>query len=238
MKTLRIVVVMLASICVAAGVAVRVTGSVLAQDEPWIETELARESFRDESWRDRWVVEGGGAFSVADGRLRVNTPQATIWWRQPLPADVSVTLTAGVDEPSEKNAANLNLIIHARELDGGPYRFGRSGQYEEYHRVPNYIFTLTGGFQEGWSRVRRNPGFAMLSEERSTRSEVGRTYRIRVVVAGGRLRYWLDGKLIHDARDKQPLLGGHFALRTWSSRVWWSDVRFAAMSPKPPAPAP
>jgi uncharacterized protein DUF6250 len=231
MTTSRLCVALaLIAAAAAATGAVRTTGPVQVEEEYWIEAELARETFRDASWRDRWVVEGGGEISASEGRLKVDSPQATIWWRQPLPADVAITLTAGVDGPAENNAANLNLFFHAREVDGGAYRFGRSAVYEDYHRIPNYIVTLTGGFQEGWSRVRRNPGFEMLSEERSTRSEVGRTYRIRVVLAGGRLRYWLDGKLIHDVRDKQPLPGGHFGLRTWRSRVYWSDVRFAALS--------
>jgi hypothetical protein len=231
MKLGRVAVVMLVSTCAAtAGASWPTAAPVQVEEEYWVEAELAREAFRDASWRDRWVVEGGGEIAAGDGRLTVNSPQATIWWRQPLPADVAITLTAGVDGPAENNAANLNLFFHAREVDGGAYRFGRSAVYEDYHRIPNYIVTLTGGFQEGWSRVRRNPGFEMLSEERSTRSEAGQTYRIRVVIVGGRLRYWLDGKLIHDVRDKQPLPGGHFALRTWRSHVWWSDVRFAVLT--------
>ena len=200
--------------------------------DTWIETELARESFNSANWRERWVVEGAPELSVRDGRLVVVTEQATLWWREPLPANVAITLTAGVDGPAENNAANLNLILHARELDGRAYRFGRSARYEDYHAIPNYIVTLTGGFQEGWSRLRRNPGFTILSEERSTRSEVGRTYQIRVLLADGRVRYWLDGKLIHDAVDPKPLPGGHFALRTWRSRVWWSDIRLVEVSRK------
>jgi Domain of unknown function (DUF6250) len=197
--------------------------------EEWIETELMREPFDAATWRKRWLVEGGAELSVRDGRLSVVTLQATLWLRQPLPTDVAIELKAGVDAPAENNAANLNLIVHARERDGTPYRFGRSAQYEQYHVIPNYIATLTGGFREGWSRLRRNPGFTILSEEVSTRSEVGRSYRIRLLVAGGRIRYWLDGKLIHDAVDPQPLPGGHLALRTWRSRVWWSDIRVAAL---------
>ncbi|HYD85485.1 MAG TPA: DUF6250 domain-containing protein, partial [Opitutus sp.] len=198
-------------------------------------TELVRERFEDDRWRKRWKLEGNATLAVNDGRLSIVTsdapgvePAATLWWAEALPADVLIEAIAGVDEPAENNAANLNLILHASEPDG-PYRFGRSGRYGEYQKIPNYIVTLTGGFQEGWSRVRRNPGFVQLSEERSTRSEIGRTYRIRVLLAGGRLRYWLDGRLVHDVRDSQPLDGGHFALRTWRSRVWWSDISIASV---------
>lgn len=203
--------------------------------ETWRITELAHERFDDAHWRERWRLEGNATLEAGGGRLSIVTreeaglePAATLWWAEALPADVLIEATAGVAAPAEGNAANLNVILHARETDG-PYRFGRSGRYGEYQTIPNYIVTLTGGFQEGWSRVRRNPGFVQLSEERSTRSEVGRTYRIRLLFADGRLRYWLDDRLIHDVRDPRPLDGGHFALRTWRSRVWWSDLRIAAV---------
>jgi hypothetical protein len=64
---------------------------------------------------------------------------------------------------------------------------------------------------------------------------VGRAYRIRLLIAGGRIRYWLDRQLVHDARDPEPLPGGHSPLRTWRSRVWWSDIRFAAVKRTPKA---
>jgi hypothetical protein len=194
----------------------------------WTETEIARETFGAD-WQKRWVLEGNANLSVRDGRLHVVSPESTLWWREPLPADVAIELTAGVDGSADENAANLNLILHARELDGASYRFGRSAKYEEYHSVPNYIATLTGGFQPGWARLRRNPGFTILSENTSIRSVAGGTYRIKLLVAGGQLRYWLDGRLVHDVVDPRPLKGGHFALRTWRSRVWWSDIRFASV---------
>lgn len=231
--------VILSLIVVACGVVMSVAPSasgLQGEADTWVEIELARESFNPANWRDRWVVEGAPELSVRDGRLMVATEQATLWWREPLPANVAIELRAGVDGPAENNAANLNLILHARELDDRAYRFGRSARYEDYHAIPNYIVTLTGGFQAGWSRLRRNPGFALLSEARSTRSEVGRAYRIRVLVAGGRLRYWLDGQLIHDAVDPKPLPGGHFALRTWRSRVWWSDIRIAEVRRRTKSP--
>jgi|GEM_PF-1004096 Domain of Unknown Function (DUF1080). len=212
--------------------------SVEVDGETWQAVELIHETFADETWRERWVVEGDPEAVAREGRIHVVTPRepsasdaATLWWREPLPANVLIEFTAGSTFPAdETNAANLNLFVHARELDGGAYRFGRSGSYGEYHKIPNYIFTLTGGFQEGWARARRNPGFHLVSEDRTWRSEVGQSYRFRVLIAGGRLRCWIDGKQVHDFRDPDPLPDGHFALRTWRSRVWWSDVRVAALT--------
>jgi hypothetical protein len=207
----------------------------------WLATPLAHETFADDAWRQRWTIEGHADVSVAENELHVATkpavddtnPGATLWWHEELPADVLIEFMAGAELPAEDNAANLNLILQARESDGSPYRPGRSGKYDEYHSLPNYILTLTGGFQEGWARVRRNPGFGLLAENRAIRSELGKNYHVRVALTGGRIRCWINGRLIHDVRDASPLPGGRLALRTWRSRVWWSDVRIYALRPAP-----
>lgn len=205
----------------------------------WLATEVAHETFAGDSWRQRWTLEGPADVTVAQNELHVATkpaadgtnPGATLWWRDELPADVLIEFMAGAELSAEDNAANLNLILQAREADGSPYRPGRSGKYDEYHSFPNYILTLTGGFQEGWARVRRNPGLGLLAENRGIRSEPGKNYHVRVALTGGRIRCWLNGRLIHDVRDANPLPGGRLALRTWRSRVWWSDVRIYALRP-------
>lgn len=227
-----------AAFVVAAAVADAGDDYVTIDNVVWQVRPLGQETFKDSDWRARWALEGNATVTVRDGGMLVVTseakseePAATLWWREPLPADVMVQLTARPVAPVEGNAANVNLFFHAREADGSPYRFGRSGRYGEYHTIPNYIMTLTGGFQEGWARLRRNPGFRLLHEDASVRSEVGGTYRIRVVIAGGRIRYWINDRLIHDQRDEAPLPGGRFALRTWRSRIRWAEIRFFALEP-------
>jgi len=189
---------------------------------------LHREKW-DAKWASRWVVEGDAEVKVKDGKLWVQSidaakPKAsTIWYKDDLPDNIIVRFKAKVLPPKENNAANLNFFLHARELDGKPLRFGRSGAYTEYHKIPNYIVTLTGGVQPGWSRVRRDPGFNMIHES-EVRSEVGKEYEIAVTVQNGRIRHYLNGKLCHDVTDPKPLPGGKFALRTWSTNACWDDV--------------
>jgi hypothetical protein len=193
----------------------------------WLRTER----FDEPDWLSRWFVEGTSEVRARDGRLRVRTTDpktpnvATIWYRTVLPPDVFIRFRATAVPPAEKNAANLNLFLHARERDGSPVRFGRSGQYKEYHAIPNYIVTFVGGYRDGWSRARRDPGFNLLHEA-EVRSEVGQEYTVTVTMHKGRLRYYLDGKLIHDVTDEAPIPGGRFALRTWSTNAWWDDVEF------------
>ncbi len=198
---------------------------------------LARETFDRPDWVSRWRPEGDSEVAVRDGRLCVrnldpSTPNvATIWYRPELPANALVRFRAKAVPPADHNAANLNLFLHAREKDGSPVRFGRSGEYKEYHEIPNYIVTLVGGYRPGWSRARRNPGFH-LRHEAEVRSEVGREYRIAVAVQDGRLRYYLDGKRLHDVTSPDPLPGGRFALRTWSTNAWWDDIEIGRIVPE------
>lgn len=192
---------------------------------------LARESFDRDDWVSRWVVEGDSVVKVDDGKLHIGRtdPQAknvaTVWYRPELPANVIVRFRAKPVAPAKNNAANLNVFLHAREKDGSPVRFGRSGDYKEYHKIPNYIVTFVGGYRPGWSRARRDPGFNLLHEA-EVRSEIGTEYRVALTFVDGRLRYYIDGKRIHDVTDAEPLPAGRFAIRTWSTTAWWDDVEF------------
>lgn len=192
---------------------------------------LARESFEHDDWAARWFAEGDSEVSVRDGKLwiRGTVPEiknvATVWYRPELPQNAVVRFHAKAIEREWDNAANLNLFLHARENNGSPVRFGRSGNYPDYHEFPNYIVTFVGGVRPGWSRARRNPGFELLHEE-DIRSEVGTEYEITVTIVDGHLRYYLDGKRIHNVHDSQPLPAGRFALRTWNTDGWWDDFEF------------
>jgi hypothetical protein len=201
-------------------------------DETYRVEWLAHERFDD--WPYRWFAEGNSEAKVIDGKLWIRNldPEranvATIWFRPELPADVIVRFRTKAVPPAEQNAANLNLFLHARELDGTSLRFGRSGQYSEYHGIPNYIVTFVGGYRPGWSRARRDPGFNLL-DEADVRSEIGREYAIAVTVQEGRLRYYLDGQKVHDVQDPEPLPGGKFGIRTWSTNGWWDDVEIGRL---------
>jgi len=192
---------------------------------------LARETFDREDWVMRWFAEGDSEVSVRDGKLwiRGTVPEAknvaTVWYRPELPQNAIVRFRASAVERDWDNAANLNLFLHAREDDGSPVRFGRGGNYPEYHSFPNYIVTFVGGVRPGWSRVRRNPGFEMLAEA-DVRADVGAEYEITVTIADGRLRYYLNGERIHDVQDPGPLPGGRFGIRTWNTDGWWDTIEF------------
>ena len=211
------------------------TGQVRLGDDVYDVKWLTHETFDNDESLLRWFIEGDSNVKVDGGRLWVRNPNpkkpnvATIWYCRDLPANLIVRFRAQAVLPIENNAANLNIFLHARELNGSPVCFGRLGQYKEYHEFLNYIVTFVGGCRPGWSRLRRNPGFNLLHEA-DIRSEVGQEYSIALAVWKGYLRYYIDGQLVHDVRDPQPLAGGRFAIRTWSTNAWWDDIEFGYLT--------
>lgn len=185
---------------------------------------MLNETFDRSNWVNRWEVETEGAavFAGDDGlKVRVKpdtTDGTTIWLRPELPDNVVVRYRATVDAPYTNNAANLNAFLCAREADGSELQFNRRGDYPEYHEIPNYGFTFTGGSMEGWTRLRRNPGFQKISDVQK-RTEWGETYEIVLMVQNGHVRTYINGEKVHDWTDPEPLPGGKFGLRTWSSNV-------------------
>ncbi len=234
-----VVVVLLSAVlaCRANAAKTKIESVSVGGDDYMVEW-LASEAF-DKTWVSRWVVEGDCQVKAENGKLWTNcinvgkVNAATIWYKTELPADVVIKFKARVVPPKEGNSANLNIIFSARELDGKPIVYGRSGVYGEYHKFPNYIITLTGGIQPGWSRVRRNPGFKMLHEA-DVRSQVGKEYEVIVTAQKGRIRYYLNGRTWHDVTDPSPLPGGKFAIRTWSTNSCWSDFKFGRLLETPP----
>ena len=194
------------------------------------------ERFDGENWAERWFVETQGpqVFSK-DGKLQVrqenddrNHAGVTIWLREKLPQDVVIRVKASNAPVVENNACNLNFFIHATEADGSPLRFGRDAAYDNYHVLPNYIFTFTGGVTPGWVRARLNPGFQLLHENDKIRSEPGRSYEFLILVQNGRLRYFINGVKHHDVQTK-ALPGGWFGLRTWFSSVDYEEVQIGRL---------
>jgi hypothetical protein len=166
----------------------------------------------------------GGNLQIHRNPEAPTTCAATIWYRPDLPPGLLIRFRARPVPPAKGNYANLNLFLCAREADGSELRFGRSGRYAHYHEIPNYIVTFVGGESKGgWSRVRRDPGFRIVSES-PIRSEVGTEYFIVVTLCDGVLRYYIDGKRIHRFADPDPLPAGKFGLRTFRTDGWWDDV--------------
>ncbi len=172
-----------------------------------------------------WHEEGLGRFRLEGEVLHVDAHEGgyTAFYKKPLPADILVRYRCRLVPPQGQN--NINLISHCRGPEAGRWPIVELGRYKGYQAIPNYIVTFVGDFNEdtgardshGRTRLRRNPGFTLIDEKFEVPSDLGREYEISFAAAGGRLRYYIDGRKIFDWQDPEPLPGGHFALRTYKT---------------------
>jgi len=89
---------------------------------------------------------------------------------------------------------------------------GPNGMGEDQYN--GYFFTWT----LGWARFRYLPGYAKQGEWRGIdyrAPEVGKVHHIVAVRMGERVRYYIDGRLIHDVHDPKPHTRGQMGFCLW-----------------------
>lgn len=171
---------------------------------------------------NRWRFDGRGRVWAGDGRLQMSADgfESTAWFTKEVEGDLLITYQAHILDPVDKN--NINLFFLATASGGGDIlKVPITGNYPEYHKLPNYIWTFTGAH----TRLRKDPGFHLLSEDKKTVPEANRDYELAVLVRGGKIRCYIDGRLVHSYDDPEPHTKGKVGFRTFRTRLWWDNLR-------------
>lgn len=200
-----------------------------------------------------WWVEGGEKVWVEDGRLHVKADPAegndgyvcTVWHKQTFPGDVKVEFDAHVVS-STIEANNINLFLCYSDPSGRPLYDTRESRadaaYSKYHDLNGHIFTFLkdyrkqGGAHPDGSckariRMRRCPGFELMTECFEDHCERGVTYHVEIVKKGGRLTFSVDGKKYLEDTDPKPLGAGLIGLRTFRTYLWWDNIKVTELVP-------
>lgn len=189
---------------------------------------------------DRWWSEGGERIWVEDGRLQVWADKpgqpgggvATVWCREPLPADFELEVDAHV-VASSIEANNINLFLCYSDPSGRPLEETREARktadYNLYHGLNGYIVTFLNEKGQARIRLRRNPGFTLMTEQRVGECRAGVTYRLKVRKQGGELVFSVDGRELGRFTDPGPWNDGLFGLRTFRTNLWWDNVRVRSL---------
>ena len=198
---------------------------------------------------DNWWVEGGEKVWIEDGHLHVkaeNRPKhvATVWCKQKFPADVQVDFDAHVvSSPIEAN--NINFFLCYSDPSGTPLFETREARktagYRLYHGLNGHIFTFLNDFKKesgtypdgstkGRIRMRRCPGFRLMTETYDYHCKRGVTYNVTIKKRGGDITFAVDGKVYLKGKDDQPLGGGLLGLRTFATHLWWDNIRVTALA--------
>ncbi len=156
----------------------------------------------------------------------------TVWFRPELAAPVIIAYEATVLDrggPHDR-VSDLNCFWMATDPaapDGSVLATTarRTGAFVDYDALRLY-YTGCGGNTNTTTRFRRYTGTGArpLLPEHDLQAAAfllrgNTTYRITLVAAGGRARYFRDGRLFFDYLDPQPLTRGWFGFRTVHSRV-------------------
>ncbi len=171
---------------------------------------------------DRWRFDGRGRQWIEDGRLQMSADgfECTAWFTEQMEGDLLITYQARILEPVDAN--NINVFILGMGPDGGDVlNVLLTGSYPEYHKLPNYIWTFT----RSHTRLRKDPGFHLLSEDKKTLPVPNRTYQFAVTIDGGKIRCYIDDRLIHSYDDPNRHRTGKLAFRTFHTRLWWDNLR-------------
>ncbi len=183
---------------------------------------------------DGLSCDGNGKWWVSDSRLYIDDSETdksgmTIWIREEMPKDIRIVFNAMVVPPRMAN--NINFFFAAKTIDGGYIPdAGFRGGYGQYHEEADlHILTCTGNNPEmgggpGWSRLRRDPGFILLSEDADFETLIEVPYKIEIIKNGDKITAMANDKILHDIVVDEPLDGGCIGFRTWKTKVYFEDI--------------
>ena len=156
------------------------------------------------------------AYEVVDGALYVQgAKKHPMWLQKRIPCDVKIDFVAWAD------TAEGDIEV---EVFGD----GRSAANEDGDYVGTGYVVKFGGWNNKTSTIaRRDENEARMAEDQDKRVEPGRRYQWSIRVRGGKIDWFLDGRLFLHAEDHEPLCGpgnDHFAFDNWSSKVHFDDL--------------
>ncbi len=196
---------------------------------------------------DNYWIEGGEDAWVAENRLyqKANPPDksgagvSTIWCKTKFPENVEIHVHACVIE-SVIGANNINLFLSYSDTVNRSLfetRHERTdGDYTHYHALNGYIFTFLRDWQrtqkdkamedepEARYRMRRCPGFHLMTEKYGDKNEAGVVYLLTIRKYHEVLSFAVNGNTILEGKDPTPLTGGAFGFRTFHTFLWWSGL--------------
>lgn len=179
----------------------------------------ARVVFQDDFDRavigEDWLVTGTNV--VLDrGALRVSDlHNHPVWLRSPLPADVRVEFDAW----AETDEGDIKV-----ELAGDGQSYSTSASYT----ATGYVFIL-GGWNNSLDVIARQDehGDDRVAVPTEPKLEPDHRYHVAITRRGGELRVELDGRLVAEMVDDQPLRGPgheHFAFNNWEAPTRFDNL--------------
>lgn len=193
---------------------------------------LYRDDF-DKSLKN-WIAElensDNSSVNIKNGQLEAAIIKggATIWFKPELSGNILIEYEATVVSHSS-NGANLNQFWMASDPVTGNKLFSRKGKFSEYDNLMLYYGGL-GGNENTTSRFRKYlaDGTKPVLQEYTDPAHfpvAGKTYSIQIIVYDGLTRLTVDGQNYFELNDPNPYTKGHFAFRTFQSKIKYDNFK-------------
>ena len=174
---------------------------------------------------------GEGSVYIKDHKLFLDDTLygkgLTCWLKKEFKGDIEISFDACAVEPCF--ASNINFFFCAKPLEGESLDLLEfSGSYAQYHeKAQMYIVTQTGDFENvngksniGYSRLRKDPGFALLSETYDMKTVLNQLYRFNIQKSKNQITVNINDKPIHQYKDENLYEGGLLGFRTYYTKLW------------------
>jgi hypothetical protein len=194
---------------------------------------LAHDDFRHGLGRWTAELQDGGTVTARRGALEVDVPAgATLWFRERLEGPYLLEYTAvpvSAGGPNDR-VSDLNNFWNATDVRSPDDLFAtrRGGALAEYNHLTTY-YVGYGANGNTTTRLRRYVGDPdlrpLVFDYSEPLLEANRPHRVRILSDGPTVRWWVNGRLVFDHHDPDPLTEGHFAFRTTWSHFRFSDFR-------------
>lgn len=213
----------------------RGTGSILFYED--------FDSFSDGSnLPEGWWHEGSVAVSIENGHLRTDANPdgngedfqiSTVWLKKTFEGNLKVEFDAHV-LASRGDQNNINFFFLFSDPTGKPLfdsrEYRADGNYGKYHELNGYVFTYlaNGNPEEARFRMRDDPGFNLLQENRAYECKQGKTYHITITKVGNRISYAVDDTVFLDFVDdtaNPEHKAGIMGFRTYRTDLWWDNLK-------------
>lgn len=200
---------------------------------------------------DHWWVEGGEKTWIENKELHVKAdpPQkgiggwATVWLKKTLPSNIRIEVDCEVLH-SNSDSNNINFFISYLDPSGKSLEESKdqrpNSEYELYHELNGYIITFLNdkgaseknadGTTKARIRMRRCPGFQLLTEKYDYHAQRNVNYHFNMVKRGGHLLLNVDGKDWLETKDASPFEGGYFGFRTFRTYLRYKNLKIYEIS--------
>lgn len=176
-------------------------------------SEIAQETFSDESWRERW--SGGDSWVVNGGRLvSSGRDDSRLTLRKRLSVPVAIEYTAQI-QPGQR-PGDLSVVWSESGADG-------RGTGQKLVPGARTFSIQAGAYDNSYCGLFLQPGDRRLAHS-ARQLEPGKDYRFRVEIEGGRIAMSIDGVVVLEYRDRFPSTSGYVSLLGWYPGKSFDDI--------------